>query len=453
MSRARILVLTIITVLVIAVIVLGIFSIVGGNNTVSDPGGTLTIWRVFDSDDSLDPIIQRYRAIHPQITFNVVKVPEENIRERFLEALARDEQPDILAVHASRIREFKDFLEPMPPETKVAELVTSRPLGLKEETTTELVTYPSPTEREISERFVRTVKEDVVIENQIYGLPLSVDSLALYYNPKLLDRAGIALPPRTYSELLSDVPKLTVRDEQGNIVQSAIALGTTNNIDRSFDILSLLMLQNGATMIDREEAAFDRTLDGRKPGLQALEFYIGFADPAKEAYTWNENLTNAREMFAQGNLAFYLGYAYELPLIRATASPGTEIAIAKAPQTSETPLHYANYWVEAVTAKSTMKQAAWNFVLFAASSSNVTEYLNKTGKPGALRNVVDQQKNDLDLGVFAEQALTATTWYDGRDIDAAENAFDEMVRSALTLSATLDEAIQLTAEKVTQTLR
>ncbi|MBI3120201.1 MAG: hypothetical protein HYZ08_01150, partial [Candidatus Kerfeldbacteria bacterium] len=69
MSRARILVLTIITVLVIAVIVLGIFSIVGGNNTVSDPGGTLTIWRVFDSDDSLDPIIQRYRAIHPQITF------------------------------------------------------------------------------------------------------------------------------------------------------------------------------------------------------------------------------------------------------------------------------------------------------------------------------------------------------------------------------------------------
>lgn len=413
----------------------------------------LTIWRVFDNDDSLDDIITSYRELHPNAKFNVVKVPEENVRERFLEALARDEQPDIITVHASRILEFQEFLEPMPTETRVPTVVTSNPLGLKEERVVKTITYPSPSIRAVGEQFVRTVKEDAIVGDELYGLPLAVDNLALYYNQTLLDRASIALPPRTYSELLADVPKLTTRDDAGNIVQSAIALGTTNNIDRYFDVLSLLMMQNGATMTDGKKALFDETGEnGRNPGQQAVEFYVGFADPSKEAYTWNENQSTARDKFAQGQLAMYLGYAYELPLIKAAAAPGVDIGVAKAPQTSETPLTYANYWLECVVANSKLKNTAWNFVLYAANSGNVGSYLEKTGKPPALRSLVDQYQGDVDLGVFAEQALTATTWYDGYDIEATETAFADMIRSVLLKTATVPEAVSLTARKVTETL-
>lgn len=453
MSKPRILLFSLIGLLVVAAVVLVLALVLRDETGGAGESGTLTIWRVFDSDDSLDDIIASYREQHPNVTFNVVKVPEENLRERFLEALARDEQPDILTVHATRIQEFKEFLEPMPSSTQVPTVVTENTLGLSEQTTVQNVTYPSPSVRSIGEQFVTTVKESAVIDNEVYGLPLSVDSLALYYNQTLLDRAGIALPPSTYSELLADVPALTTRDEQGNIVQSAIAMGTTNNIDRYFDIVSLLMLQNGATMIDGSTAAFDKlTEDARNPGNQAVEFYVGFADPTKEAYTWNENQETARDKFAQGQLAFYLGYAYELPLINAAAAPGLEVGISTAPQTSATPLNYANYWIESVVSKSEMKQTAWNFILFAANSSNVPSYLEKTSKPPALRTLVEQYQNDVDIGVFAEQSLTAKSWYTGTDIEEAESAFEDMISSVLLKTATVEEAVTLTAQKITQTL-
>jgi len=51
------------------------------------------------------------------------------------------------------------------------------------------------------------------------ALPLLVDAYGLYYNTDMFTKAGITAPPKTLSELFTDVQKLTIKDAKGNITQ------------------------------------------------------------------------------------------------------------------------------------------------------------------------------------------------------------------------------------------
>ncbi|HRV32341.1 MAG TPA: hypothetical protein P5241_02140 [Candidatus Paceibacterota bacterium] len=49
----------------------------------------------------------------------------------------------------------------------------------------------------IRKEFVPVVEQDCVEGNNLFGLPISVDTLALYYNVNILDQLGIANIPST----------------------------------------------------------------------------------------------------------------------------------------------------------------------------------------------------------------------------------------------------------------
>ena len=49
------------------------------------------------------------------------------------------------------------------------------------------------------------------------AMPFTADSYGLYYNTDLFKKAGIATPPKTWSEMTADVKKLTVFNPDGSI--------------------------------------------------------------------------------------------------------------------------------------------------------------------------------------------------------------------------------------------
>ena len=115
-------------------------------------------------------------------------------------------------------------------------------------------TTKSITIKEISDEYVDVVKGDVVVKigqgnnvrEYIYALPYSVDTLAMYYNKDLFNNAGIVNPPEYWNaEFQEDVKKLTKQNNKGEIVQSGVAIGGAYNIERSTDILSILMMSCG----------------------------------------------------------------------------------------------------------------------------------------------------------------------------------------------------------------
>ena len=136
----------------------------------------------------------------------------------------------------------------------------------------------------VKEYFVPVVGENVVFADKIYGLPLSVDSLALYINTTIMEQAAseinesnrisaelmpeevkaiknINQRAQDWTEVMKIVPYLTVR--QGDTIsRSAIAMGLGSNIEQAPNIISSLLLQNNTKIVtDDNSAAFFRTLN------------------------------------------------------------------------------------------------------------------------------------------------------------------------------------------------
>ncbi|HPY99231.1 MAG TPA: extracellular solute-binding protein [bacterium] len=419
---------------------------------------TLTYWRVFDDSDAFQEIIDKYKAIHPNITINYRKLRYEEYELELLNALAEDRGPDILSLHNTWLRKYQNKLTPMPASITMAYPIEQG--TVKKEVVPVLKTVKSLSLNDLKNTFIDVVYDDVVLDdNQIYGLPLSVDTLVLYYNRDLLNNAGITQAPKYWNkEFQQNVKKLTKQDPVQGITQAGIGLGGSTNIERYSDILSVLMMQNGATMMDGKQVLFNTIPPAAQdtkynPGLEALRFYIDFSNPGKEVYSWNSDLPNSLNLFISGKLAMMFGYSYHAATIKAQA-PKLNFSISALPQIEGSPIevNFANYWVESVSKKSKYPNEAWDFIQFATKEEQVKSYLTKTKKPTALRSLIASQREDNDLSVFASELLTAKSWYRGKDANAAEVAIGEMIDNARQNPNKILDAINTGAAKVQQTV-
>lgn len=426
---------------------------------------TLSYWRVFDGDDAFDEIISEYQAEHPYVNIDYRVLRFEEYEEELIRALAQGEGPDIFTVHNTQMIEYQDLLLPMPTSVTVKYLETVGSVRKETVLTTKEVALPS--QRSLKEDFVDVVADDVILsyqpdkkiaaEDRVFGLPLSVDTLALYYNKDLFNAAGIAQAPTTWEDFQSDVIALTKYGDDGSITQSGASLGTVNNVDRSSDILQVLMLQNGTSMVDEKgRVAFNAIPkglgDGVFPGLDAVRFFTDFANPVKETYTWNTDFSANVDAFASGQTAMMLGYSYHLPIIQA-AAPSSNIGVALLPQIGggAKKANFANYWVESVSKDTQYPNEAWDFVTFATSAEHVLSYLNETQKPTALRELIDEQIESDTLSPFVEQVLTAESWYRGSDAAAMDGAFEALATEVLAGNREAEDAINAAAKVVAQT--
>lgn len=415
----------------------------------------LTYWRVFDDQDSFDDIITAYKLVHPNINIVYRKFRIEEYEQALLEALAEDRGPDIFSVNESDLRKYQTKLEPMPTEISMAYQYTTG--TIKKEVAYEIRTKKSPSLREIKANYADTVYNDVVLDGQIYGLPLSLETLVMFYNKDILNKSGVAQPPKDWKDFQEAVQKSTKFDTTGKIIQSGAALGTGYNIERSFDILSTLIMQNGATMTDGNNYATFSNATGDKyfPGIEAIKFYLDFSSPVKSVYSWNIDMPNSFESFLSGKTTFIFGYNYHLPSIR-SRSPKLNFGVAPIPQINPgNPINYANYWVESVSKKSTHQNEAWDFVIFATNKDNVVSYLKTTKRPTALKELLNSQTDDEDLYPTSIQTLTATNWYQGKNQAATEEALKEMIEILPTAISdkNFSDIIKNTIAKINQTIQ
>lgn len=418
---------------------------------------TLTFWQTFDDSDAFTEIIAKYQALHPNITIEYKKFRYEEYENELLNAWAEDRGPDIFSIHNTWIKKYESKIVPLPEQITMAYMVEKG--GLQKELVPELQTVKSLTTRQLKENFVDVVSSDVILEDgKIYALPLSVDTLALFYNKDLLNSAGIVTPPKYWNrEFQQNIKKLTKQDPQKGLIQSGIALGTTQNINRFSDILSVLMMQNGAVMTSGNQVTFHTVPssigNNYNPGLEALRFYTDFANPIKEVYSWNNGMENALDVFASGRLAMFFGYSFNIEQIKAQA-PKLNFGITKLPQIEGNSLeiNFANYWVQTVSKKSQYQNEAWDFIQFMTKEENAKLYLEKTKKPTALKSLINQQRDDENLGIFAEQVLSAKSWYRGRNINDAERAIGEMINNVLVNSEKIQEILNNGAIQVQQTI-
>ena len=217
----------------------------------------LTIWGVFDDEDNYDGVMDAYRVIHPNVSIEYRELRYDEYEEELVRAIAEGEGPDIFLVQNTWMERYQSLMLPLP-ETLTIGYQEVRGT-VKKEVINTLRTETTLSQRALKSDFVDVVAEDMVLsyqanedaapEDVIYGLPPALDTLVLYWNKDLLNAAGIAEAPDTWTEFQESVVALTKVDDDGNLVQSAVGMGTSENVERSADVLALLMIQNSTNII------------------------------------------------------------------------------------------------------------------------------------------------------------------------------------------------------------
>ncbi len=437
----------------------------------------LEIWGTLDDSQTYMEIINQYKKINPYVgEIKYRKFSQATYKQELIDALASGQGPDIFLINNSWFPSFENKIDPAPT--------------------------PFVSEQDVKNNFPDVVASDFVDGGKAYAVPLSIDSMEMFYNKDMFNAAGIVAPPRTWSEFQDDVKRMTVIDSSGNIIRAGAAIGTAQNINRASDFLSMLMFQNGVALPFQKgmPAKFDEgvVIPGgsvAQAGQQALGFYTQFAklstasNTMNPLYTWNSKQPNSVDAFAAGSVGMMFNYSWQNATIK-SRNPKLNYGIAPVPQTYPiSPATVANYWafavslnkivpataavagqpVQAPVSNDVRMHEAWQFLRFLTlkNSGTITlynaitknskdfpinfdpalDYLKKTGNPAARRDIIEMQKSDAQLGAFASGNLIAKHWYQS-DSDAVDKIFSDMIESVATGGVSLHEALLLARNRV-----
>jgi multiple sugar transport system substrate-binding protein len=280
------------------------------------------------------------------------------------------------------------------------------------------------------------------------ALPFMLDPLVMYYNRDLFATAGISQPPQYWDELLGEAPKLTMLDPSQNIKQSAVALGSWDNITNAKDILAALFLQAGDRIVSYgAQGAPSVTLgtsqsDSGSQASSALQFYTEFANPSKTSYSWNRSLPNSQDAFVGGTLAVYLGHASEYATI-AARNPNLHFAVAMLPQIQGNSVHltYGKLIGLAIPRTSANALGALTIAQKLTNQIGSLAVASAFGVPPARSDVPRDTSASAASTVFAQSALISAGWLDPNPA-ATDDIFKSMVESVVSNKSDPNSAIQ-----------
>ena len=365
----------------------------GGGNTQGPTGPVvLTMWKTFEDSEHMRPLLEAYQVKHPNVQIVYSKKNVVTYEKDLLNALASGQGPDIFSIHNSWLPQYLDKLEPAPDKLL--------------------------TQKYVQDAFVDVVKNDFIANGKVYALPLSVDSLALYYNKDLLGSASIAVPARSWKELAEQTRKITRQDSKGYFSRSGVALGLAKNVNRAVDIYYLFLLQLGFNTQSEDinyfpqlSQSFQKGDKSVEPAKDALDFYTSFADPTSQNYNWNARSDYSIDSFVNGRTAYLFGYSYTADTIK-LKSPNLRYDVAPVPQLDlgEPTVNFANYWGEGVSKQSKNAKVAWDFVKFLTSKESLDMYYASHKVPASRKDLIELQTQDLDIGTFASANLNAKSF-------------------------------------------
>jgi len=308
---------------------------------------TLTYWGAWEDASVFEEVIGEFNKSHPDI---IIKYEKQDIKSlgnyitRLSTRAENDTGPDLFRFHSSWITQLKPLLLPLPED-----VVKSS---------------------EIDSKYYNAIKKDLKVNGAYYGIPIQFDTLSLFVNKKIFENAGIKSYPKTWDELIKVARELTVKNEEGKIQTSGVALGTADNVAHATDIVSLLFLQNGAEIKDLNGKTKNNSVD-------AIDYYTSFANG--DAKVWDEALDNSTLAFAKGNLAMYFGYSWDIFQIQAL-NPDLDFEVITVPSLPDRDITVASYWVEGVSSKSKHPKEAFEFLKFLTRKDNMEKIYAKQAK-------------------------------------------------------------------------
>jgi multiple sugar transport system substrate-binding protein len=271
--------------------------------------------------------------------------------------------------------------------------------------------------------------------SKVYGVPIGSNSLALYYNKKLLTDGGVTAPPQTWDQLTETATKTTKSPVYG------IAFSAVNTEEATWQWEPFLW-SNGGTLSDltsqNAKVALELWVDWVKKGLAS-----------KDVVNWNQG--DVPNEFISGRAATMVMGPWQLANVKKS---GVDFGIVTIPVPKEgskpvVPLGGEVWCV--LKGNPKVEAAAVKFVQFTQEPSRLRTICDTFNYISSIQSVAKQQgEANPELKPFVDQMATAKARSQdgGAKYPEISLAARTAIQRALTGQASVDEALKDAATKI-----
>jgi ABC-type glycerol-3-phosphate transport system substrate-binding protein len=318
--------------LLVGLVVFGLSKLLGNKSTTKSSttqAVTLTYYGLWESSAVMKPVIDEFEKENPTIKISYQLQSSQDYQDRIKTSLEGQNSPDIVRLHSTWVPLFAKDLFPAPANSVSA--------------------------TEISTNFYPIVAKTLVSGTSVYGVPMTMEGLALYVNTAMFQQKSLSMPQTwedvvTSAKLIKEVDPLT-----GKLTRAGIALGNTTNVEHWMDIVSLMLLQAGVKLTDPKGSEV----------MATLQYYTDFIN---KNHVWDDTLPPSVTAFANEKVAMIIAPSYRAIDIKAI-NPSLSWQTLAVPQLPDSDtVNWASYWFEAVSKNSKHPQEAWKFLSFLASA-------------------------------------------------------------------------------------
>lgn len=319
--------------------------------------------------NAMEVLIENFEAANPGITVKMTTFPYADYRTKVAAAIPAGEGPDVVQLFYGWLNEYAEagLIQPLPAETFPAERI-------------EAEFYP----------MVGAMKRD----GEYWALPTAVRSLALFYNTRILEDAGVEVPT-TLEELLAAAEATTQRDGAGNITSVGIAAGM--NAQDHHWWREILVRQFGGTPYTDD---YTSVTYNDEAGRAALEWYTNLAAPETGVTTFGF-MDEPQAAFKGGRAAFMVDGSFRIGALNDTRGLKwgvTELPVGPNGEKS----NYSSYWVNAITSSAEAEEyeASVKFMEYITSDEAMEIWLETVGELPAKPSAGAAATDDPVFGPF-----------------------------------------------------
>ena len=333
--------------------------------TIEKKKKQIELWHYWDipgNQQHLEKLVDQFNQSQDEIEVKVSYIPDEDFKKQLALSMAEEKMPDIALVDSSDFQ----FLHQMKPFADLTDEI--------------------PELREYSEKALAPCS----VNGRIYGQPFGVNCTAMFYNKKILEKAGCKVPENweEFKEVAEMVSDKTIK---------GFAITALQTEESMYEFLPILWSMGGDihsinTATGQQAFLFLKEMEQEGSlSLQSISLTMG-------------DLTN---QFIKGKIAMMFNSSMAIDSIR-EGNPDLEFGVAAIP-CGNPQVTVAGGEILAV-ADNENKEYAIQFLKFLADKKRMKEYIDEFGFLAPRQEIMQQQfENDKEKGTFIDLYQNART--------------------------------------------
>ena len=361
----------------IGCLLLSVLTLVAACGTQSSSGGKVVItemdyWSIASQSVILSKLFTAYEKLHPNVTIQRDAVPFGNLIPKADQEAASHTLPNLIAMDNPDVAAFAS--------------------------TGALTQLDSYFQGQLTpSNYYAGPLQTTLYQSKTYSLPVGSNDLALYYNIKDFQAAGLT-PPATWSDLTADAKLLT----KGNTF--GFAFSAIGDEEATFQFEPFLWSNQGnLSQVDSSQSV---------AALQVLNDLVSSGSASKAVLTWNQ--PDVATQFGEGNAAMMENGPWELSTLEQQYNMkyGTDFGVVQMPvpqagEKAAVPLG-GEEWSIPVSSNSAAVQATVDLVKWLEEPAQLVEFDEGFGYIPALKSAAQTVlQADPELSVFASEFDTA----------------------------------------------